>query len=213
MITTERSIFLGVGAQFVIVFATMPLLDNIPRNAVSARVQTSQPHAPPSASTGYDVPFSVSSDVPYTSSVKDAMGRTITVSGVSHMTSSGVNHVEIAEPAPVPVPAGVTFGQVTETLGAVTTAKPSGWRLILHGSGFPTTGLLRLQVAGRIAPAASIVWRPTSIEFTVPPGPLSATGPVAGVFEVFVQENAVWRLLGRGGSFTILPTPPGAPRR
>lgn len=146
----------------------------------------------PTATSSYDLTL--------TGSTRDSAGRTITVTAPVH--------VEISEapPPPPPVPVGITFGAVTETLGAVTTAKPSGWMLILHGTGFPTTGTLRLQVAGRIAPASSLVWKPTAVQFTVPPGPASATAPITGAFEIFELVNNSWLLKGRGGSFTILPS-------
>ncbi len=160
---------------------------------------------PPPIST-VDIPVTAPMTVPVAGSVKDDFGTTWALNGSLSGTFTG--KVTVVKTEPAPPPPGIVFGSVTETLGAVVLAKPSGWVLILHGSGFPTTGTLRLQVCGRIAPTASIVWGLTSIQFTVPPGPPVGGTPITGQFEIFELVNNAWSLKGRGGQFSILPDLP-----
>lgn len=174
--------------------------------------------AVPSASTGYDVPYSVTADLPYTASVKDSVGRTITVSGVNHITSSGVNHIEIAEPPPPPE--GLVFGQVTDIFGTPVSSATAGKVLILRGSGFPMTNgvppfspsSLRLSFAGQSLMVAA--WTNDAVQFGIPntvSDPLTA--PLTGKFTVWRQNAGNWVALGTGGAFTITPSRPPTGRR
>lgn len=144
-------------------------------------------------------------EIPYSGSVKDAAGATWRIEGTARVSK---------EEAPPPIPTGIVFGPVTSGVNdEVVIAKPSGWICTLHGSGFPIAGTRRLQVAGRIAPTATLIWNANTVQFTVPPGPPSATGPVTGPFEVYELRNNTWFLLGKGGVFTILPDAPAAARK
>lgn len=159
---------------------------------------------------GASQPSAISTvEIPFAGSVKDAAGATWAIAGTARVSKE-----EAPPPPPPPPPVGLTFGVVTTGVDqAVVTARPSGWICTLHGSGFPTSGTRRLQVAGRIAPEATLIWNASTIVFTVPPGPPSATGPTTGPFEIYLLVNNQWTLLGRGGSFTILPDPPAAKKR
>lgn len=188
MALTDRMKNLGllVGCVFALAFAW-----TAPTAVVAAKKKPR-----PATTAGSTV------DLPVSGSLKDDAGRVFTVSGSLHF--------EISEPPPPPPPpVSVTLTGITDTFGAPVTSRPSGWICIVKGTNLPTTGALRLQVAGRIAPVSA--WTPTAITFTVPPGPLTNNATATGPVEVYTQVAGTWKLVVRGLSFTINPSVPGAP--
>jgi hypothetical protein len=140
--------------------------------------------------------------VPVSGTYTDATGRKITVSFVVNLLIEDVTP-PTPTPTPVPTPTVPTLTGITNTFGVPTTAATSGTILIVKGQSLPTTGILRLQVAGQIAPVS--VFASDSITFTVPPGPPGTTTPITGILELFQQTNGTWGLVTKALNFTILP--------
>jgi hypothetical protein len=132
----------------------------------------------------------------------DAFGRKVTIS--FPVTLLIEEPVPPPPPPPPPPPTVPVISGVVNTFGVTTTQATSGTILVVKGEALPTSGILRLQVAGRIAPVS--VYADTSITFTVPPGPPGTTTPITGNVELYAQVSGTWRLVCKGQSpFTILP--------